>query len=111
VIQEQWITPGHRQPATFAQAIGAVTRSRLAPGKPILAGDVQAPISVSRGDVVFVEYLAGAFTLKVRARALASARENDVIDFRVEGASQNFKARVVAGGRAVMLAPTEGSSQ
>jgi flagella basal body P-ring formation protein FlgA len=102
-VVEQWVTPGQRPLATREQAIGSKARSRLSPSKPITVADVEPPVVVTRGDVVYIDYLAGSFTLRVRARALSSGRENDIIELRIEGATRTIQARITAPGRAVMV--------
>jgi flagella basal body P-ring formation protein FlgA len=102
-VQEQWLPPAIT-PARRDQVIGAVARTRIEPGRVLLARDVEAPIVVSRGDLVAVDCLSGTVIVSTTARAKESGREGDVIQFQSLTSKKTFAARVSGPGRAVLLA-------
>jgi flagella basal body P-ring formation protein FlgA len=104
--ERRWLAPGATRSASPPREsiVGAVARNRIKDGDIVAASDVEAPIVIRRGDVVYVHCLSGAVAVQARARALESGREGEVITFRMDGAEDSFAARIAGPGRAVMLA-------
>lgn len=101
--QEQWLAPSVA-PARRDQVLGAVARTRVEPGRIILARDVEAPVVISRGDLVSIDCLSGTVIVSTTARAKEPGREGDVIQFQSLTSKKTFAARVSGPGRAVLLA-------
>lgn len=102
--ESRWTTPGERL-ATQEAIIGKVVKNRVQPGELFLEGDVEAAILVKRGDIVNVACLAGSIVLNTKARAMANAGENDIIEFTpLRNSKSKVTARVVAPGQAVINA-------
>lgn len=109
VREERWVSPGVR-PATMDQATGSVARSRLSPGDMIERTDIEPPLVVRRGDVVWVHCVSGSIVLREKARARAQGREGDVIEFEsMDSSNRKFSARVDGPGRAVTVSRSEAS--
>jgi flagella basal body P-ring formation protein FlgA len=102
---EQWLSPGAGAPCTLEQAVGSVARGRINAGRVITPDLLLAPIAVRRGDLVPVHCLSGNVRVEVKARALADARDGEMVELRIDGAKNSFSARMT-GGKAVMLVNT-----
>ena len=102
-IEPRWISPGTTPPAREA-IVGSQARTRIKDGETLVGGDLETPVVIKRGDVVYVQCLSGAIVVQARARALGPGREGELIAFQMEGADESFVARVSGRGRAVMLA-------
>lgn len=103
-ISEQWHAPSAAVPCTPEQAIGSVTRSRVAAGQLLTTASVEAPVVVKKGDIVEVHCLSGAIHLKAtRARAMESGRDGELVEFQLEGSKRTFKARMSGRGSAVLV--------
>jgi len=102
--ESRWTTPGERL-ATEAGILGSVVKNRIQPGELFLESDVEPAILVKRGDIVNVACLAGSIVMNTKARALANASENEVIEFApLRNPKNRVTARVVAPGQAVINA-------
>ena len=104
--ERRWLAPGAVRAASPPREsiLGAAARARIKEGDIVAQSDVESPVIVRRGDVVYVHCLSGSVAVQARARAMESGREGEVIAFRLEGADDSFAARIAGPGRAVMLA-------
>lgn len=106
-IESQWL-PSNQRPAATTLVVGAAAKNHIQPGQIILDRDIQPPIVVSRGDIVSVHVVSGSLVVESRARALASARDGEIVEFESLDPDPRqrarFKARMNGRGRAVMLA-------
>jgi flagella basal body P-ring formation protein FlgA len=102
----QWLAPTI-QPATAAQAVGAVVRGRVEAGKVVMAKDVEPPIIVKKGDLVSVDCVAGTVVVGTTARAKENGTDGQVIEFQSLQSKKTFQARINGNGRAVMVIPGE----
>lgn len=99
----QWLAPSARTPATLAELSGAVASRRIAAGQIIGREDVETPVIVKRGDIVWVHALSGPVTVKAKCRALGQARDGEIVQLKLEGSNQVFTARMSGRGRAVSV--------
>lgn len=100
--ESRWTTPGERL-ATEEAILGRVVKNRVQPGELFLDGDVEAAILVKRGDIVNIACVAGSIVMNTKARAMANAGENEVIEFTpLRNPKSRVTARVVAPGQAVI---------
>ena len=81
------------------QAANHVPRRTIPAGAPVLAGALDAPYDVSRGEMVEVEVASGEAHLKLQARAEADARRGQVIFVVNPATGKRFQAHVVSIGR------------
>lgn len=106
LAEERWLPPS-ASPATGADLDGQVLKSRLSVGQVVEAQDIEPPLVVKRGDVVAVDCLSGAFSVRTTARAMSAGRLGEVIQFQSLSSRHTFRARVSGPGLAVTLAPGE----
>jgi flagella basal body P-ring formation protein FlgA len=104
VLEERWVTPLEGVGLEAVALEGLVTRRRLEPGRVLSLSDLQAPLAVERGQPVWVHYLGRGVSVKVRARALAPAREGELVRLQIDGRRHVIEARMSGRGTAVMLA-------
>lgn len=102
VDSEAWRSPADAVPLGRGAVVGQLAKRRLDVGRLITAEDLQSPVVVSRGDVVLVHCLSGGVVLKAKARALAAARDGELVRLQLEGGGKTFQARVNGRGRAVL---------
>lgn len=121
-IEDRWIAPG-QDVAGVSRLVGSNLRQRVNVGAIIREADLVAPDVVTKGDIVAVDCVAGSVVLTQRARALANAKQGEVIEFeslspkeelvdssrgskvRVKaGPKSKFRARVDGPGRAIAIA-------
>jgi flagella basal body P-ring formation protein FlgA len=95
-IDEQWVGPN----------VNAAAQGRIAAGQVILSGSIVAPMVVNKGEIVSVSCVSGTVVLTTKARALASARVGDVIQFQGLDDKRTFTARMSGRGRAVVVVET-----
>lgn len=100
--EERWVPPSGETPITLEKAVGQAARKRIQPGRLLIATDVWPALSIRRGEEVVVHTLTGGMVLKSRARALASAREGDMVELRRDGSKKTFFARAGTKGIAVL---------
>jgi flagella basal body P-ring formation protein FlgA len=104
--QSQWLGPAST-PATREQALGSALKSRLAPGEIITEAHLAAPVIVNKGDQVIVRCLAGSVVVTTRARALADARDGEIVQLQaIDSPGRTFAARMDGRGRAVLVSTT-----
>ncbi len=101
-LEPRWLAPG-TSPVSRETVLGSQVRSRVKEGEPFTGADLEAPVVIKRGDVVYVQCLTGSIIVQARARAMGPGREGETIAFQMEGADEPFMARVAGRGRAVML--------
>lgn len=102
-ISTQWVSPGARETATREQIVTALAKNRIPAGSIITPADLTTPTIVKRGDVVYVHVVSGAVTVKARARAMAAARDGELVQLKLEGSDKPFQARMSGRGVAVMV--------
>jgi flagella basal body P-ring formation protein FlgA len=99
----QWLAPTV-EPATPAQAVGAVTKSRIEAGKIVLARDVEAPLVVHKGDLISVDCIAGTVVVGTTARAKENGTDGQVIELQSLSSKKTYLAKINGAGRAVLVA-------
>jgi flagella basal body P-ring formation protein FlgA len=110
MLEERWVTPPEVAGLDVASLEGLVTRRRIEAGRVLSMADLQAPLAADRGQPVWVHYLGRGISIKVRARALAPAREGELARLQIDGSRHVIEARMSGRGTAVMLAdPAEGA--
>jgi len=102
-IETRWLAPSPGGPADPESVIGAEARSNIEPGDVITQQAVVAPLTVRRGDEVWVHVLSGGVNMKVRARAMHDAHDGEIVRLRATGGRREFDARMSGPGVAVMV--------
>jgi flagella basal body P-ring formation protein FlgA len=74
------------------EALGLAARRMLVPGRPIMPGDLAAPLLVRRNGHVALVYQSGALTIRAEGRALSDGAAGDEV--RV----MNLASRQTVGG-------------
>lgn len=110
-VNKKWVSPADKVSVDPAKLDGAVASVRIAPGQAISASDVAAAIACKRGEIVQVHALAGGVTVRVKARAMAPARDGEIVQLKLDGSDKPFAARMSGQGRAVMLVASENDVQ
>lgn len=100
--ESRWVSPGAEQPLDLDRAQGSVARRRVLAGTVITAADVQAALACARGDEVWVHVLSGELRMRIKARALGSARDGEMVKLQVDGSKKCFEARMSGRGVAVV---------
>jgi flagella basal body P-ring formation protein FlgA len=98
----QWLPPT-AQPATEAQAVGALVKGRVDAGKVVLARDVEPPVVVHKGDLVSVACVAGTVVVGTTARAKENGVDGQVIELQSLSSKKTYMARINGAGRAVLV--------
>jgi flagella basal body P-ring formation protein FlgA len=98
----QWLAPTV-QPATEAQAVGALVKGRVDAGKVVLARDVEPPVLVHKGDLVSVDCVAGTVVVGATARAKENGVDGQVIELQSLSSKKTYMARINGAGRAVLV--------
>ncbi|MBL8990308.1 MAG: flagellar basal body P-ring formation protein FlgA [Phycisphaerae bacterium] len=101
--EERWLAPDASAGLAAAQVIGSTARRRVEAGRVVGAADVQTPVVVRKGEMVWVHCLSGSVVVKVRAKALAEGRDGQDVPMQLEGSRKTFTARMSGRGTAVML--------
>lgn len=78
--------------------IGLETQRAIKQGEPITAQDVRVPILVQAGDVVVIEAISGAITVKTLGVALQNGKLGDVIRVENIESRKEIMARIVKQG-------------
>lgn len=102
-IETRWLAPSPGGPADPEAVIGAEARTNIEPGDILTQQTVVAPLTVRRGDEVWVHVLSGGVNMKVRARAMHDAHDGELIRLRSIGGKREFDARMSGPGVAVMI--------
>lgn len=100
--ESRWVSPGAEQPLDKDRTVGSVARRRVLAGGVITAADVQAALACARGDEVWVHVLSGELRMRIKARALANARDGEMVKLQVDGSKKCFEARMSGRGVAVV---------
>lgn len=98
----QWLGPSV-QPADPAKVIGAAARNRVNPGAVIRASDLESPLTVKKGDQLWVDCISGSVVVQVYARAMENGRDGELVLFTSPGGKKPFHARIDGPGRAVAM--------
>jgi flagellar basal body P-ring formation protein FlgA len=80
------------------QAVGLAARRMLVPGRPIMPGDVAAPLLVKRNGHVAVVYQSGALTIRAEGRALSDGALGDEVRVMNLASRQTIVGTVAADG-------------
>lgn len=103
VIKPQWLPLGQAQQLVpIDQLVGMSAKRRLNAGQPVSTRDVEAPITIRRGDDVIVHVISGGLVIKSKARALSAGREGELVTLQVDGSKKTFSARIAGRGRAIV---------
>lgn len=98
-----WMEPSGAPPVrSMPDALGAVAKTRLDAGSVLRTDHIEAPLVIRRGDLVSVHALAGGLTVRTRARALADAREGELVELSRARDRKPFVARAAGPGIAVL---------
>lgn len=106
----QWLAPS-AQPATEAQAVGALVKGRVDAGKVVMARDVEPPVVVHKGDLVSVDCVAGSVVVGTTARAKENGVDGQVIELQSLSSKKTYMARINGAGRAVLVMDGEQAQQ
>ena len=98
----QWLGLSAK-PATREQALGAALKSRLQPGEMITVDDLAPPVAVDKGEIVTVRCVSGGVALTTRGRAMAPARDGEIVKLQALDSPRIFSARMDGRGRAVLI--------
>ena len=83
--------------------VGRIARRSIPAGQAVLRTELAEPLSVKAGDNVEVEVESGRTHLKLEARAENSGRVGDMISVRNPKSGKNFRARVEAKGKVLVM--------
>lgn len=86
-------------PIGAANATGRRSTRRLRPGEPLTEDNTRQLAAVARGEMVALQFKAGAVRLEGRAQALQEGEPGEVVRVRMTGASMPVQARVLERGR------------
>lgn len=109
--QDQWLAPGTRPSSSMEQAVGSVANTRISAGQIVAQTDISAPLVVKRGETVYVHALGSNVTVKVKARAMAPARDGELVQLKLDGSERTFTARMSGKGRAVLVVGDSGEPE
>lgn len=102
-LETLWMEPTGAPPVRdMASALGAVSKTRLDAGAVLRVDHVEPPLVIKRGDLVSVHALAGGLTVRTKARALADAREGELVELSRARDRRPFLARASGPGIAVL---------
>lgn len=108
-VQQQWL-PLSATAVAPGQAVGMVLRNRIKAGDLISRKDLEASIAVNKGDLVTLISVIGGVELRTTGRALASAKEGDVILFETMQWKSKVSAKVSGHGSAMVVAAVQADS-
>jgi flagella basal body P-ring formation protein FlgA len=99
-----WLSPGGPTPLDQAAVVGQRARRRIEAGRTLTKDDLQPEIFVRKGDPVEVRCISATVVVRVRATALADAREGDTLLLQLDNAKgrEPFTAKVDGRGTAVI---------
>ncbi len=101
VTNPDWLPPSIAV-VPIESIVGKAARTRIGEGQVVEERHVQARRVVSKGDVCMVDCVSGGLIIQLRARALAHACEDEVVQFQSLSGKRSFAARVSGPERAVM---------
>ncbi|MCB9835632.1 MAG: flagellar basal body P-ring formation protein FlgA [Phycisphaera sp.] len=97
-----WLAPD--VPFIEPTAVGAIRlRRNIGAGEMLTTAHAEQAEVIKRGDVVSVHVISGTIVMRSPARALASGRVGDTIEFEPLQGEGRFMAQVKAPGRAVVV--------
>jgi len=115
--QERWVAADDDS-CTADEALGQMTRRRVRAGETLTPDLLEAPIMISRGDIVTVRSVMGTAVVRLRARALDDGRLGEQIELehtsQTDGRDRRSRitARVIGPGRALIgTTPPQGSTR
>lgn len=88
-------------------AVGLRLKRNVGAGDLLTAGRVELGQVIKKGDIVAIHVISGSIVIRTPARALASGRIGDQIEFESLKGDGTFTAEVKAPGRAVLIANME----
>lgn len=103
-VVDQWVVPGDRSASSLDQVLDAAAQKRIGPGETVRLEDVAAPLACKRGDTVYVHCVSGSVVVRLKARALGSARDGELVQLKADTSEAPFTARMSGRGRAVITA-------
>jgi flagella basal body P-ring formation protein FlgA len=80
------------------EALGLAARRMLVPGRPIMPGDLAAPLLVRRNSHVALVYQSGALTIRAEGRALSDGAAGDEVRVMNLASRQTIVGTVAADG-------------
>lgn len=101
-IERRWLRP-MEEPVSSADAIGRAMATTIKAGKPLMREHAEQPIVVKKGDLVTVHSVSGGIVVQMTARALADARDGEIIEFEHMRGRGVFLARMNGSGHAVAV--------
>lgn len=103
LISELWMDVDGSGPiGSLDEALGSIAKRRINAGRVLRTNDLEPPILVRRGQMVTVHCLRNGFAVKSRARAMAAGRFGEMVEFKLDGSSRSFTARVDGPGEAII---------
>ena len=99
---EQWVPPSV-VPIDARSLHGVIARSRIDAGTIIRPEHVDQPIVIKKGEIVTIDCVSGGVVVRAMARAMAAAREGEIIAFQYLESKRSFNARANGPGRAVVV--------
>ncbi|MBL4590405.1 MAG: flagellar basal body P-ring formation protein FlgA [Phycisphaerales bacterium] len=105
-LETQWF-PASETPANPVAHAGQTTRSAMRIGTIVMSDDVESPIVIKRGDIVSARSIAGTVVVNLRARALSSVRDGELLELESLDRKSRFTARASGPGRAVIIKDTQ----
>lgn len=102
-VEDAW-TPLTAKPASPDAITSQTARDRLDKGEIITQDDVAAAVAVQRGEVVSVRVVSGSVVVQTKARALAAAREGELVRLKALDTDREYTARMDGRGRALIVA-------
>lgn len=100
---EDWMALTAR-PAGGEEAIGASAQGPIRAGAIVMAADVAPAVAVQRGEVVSVRVVSGSVVVSTKGRAMARAREGELVRLQALDSPREFVARMDGRQRAVVVA-------
>ncbi len=94
----------------MAQAVGAKAGARLAAAQVLYSCDVQSPLACKRGDLVVVHCVSGSIVVKMKAKALAGARDGELVQVVAEDSKTPITVRMNGPQRAVLVSSSADST-
>lgn len=98
----QWLPPSVT-PILPEALEGVIARSTIDAGAVIRAEHIEQPVVVKKGEIVTVDCVSGGVVVRAMARAMAQAKDGEVIAFQYLESKRSFNARVNGPGRAVLV--------
>lgn len=94
------------EPLTEADIVGQSPRRLISPGRPLVAGDVGAPISVTKGSPVMLRLATGTMVLTVQGKAMQDGADGETIKVLNVSSNRQIEGRVENSGLVSVQAAT-----